>query len=173
MTLLDYRQFVELLADERARVGMRLAWCLMPNQWHLVLWPRANGELGSFVRRLTQRHTSPVTAASARGAGAMSIRGATRSSLIQDDAHLIAVCHYVERNPLRAGLVASAAAWPHGSLAELRLRGAARLLDPWPIPRPSRWTELVDRPETPQELDTLRRSVLRGAPFGDPRWVPP
>mgnify|MGYP002390734666 CR=1 FL=1 len=44
---IDYRRFSELLAEERARGGMRLlAWCLMPNHWHLVLWPHADGDLG-------------------------------------------------------------------------------------------------------------------------------
>ena len=78
---------------------------------------------------------------------------------------------YVERNPLRAGLVASAKGWPHGSLGQLRRRGAARLLDPWPFPGPAGWAEAVDRPETPQELEALRRSVQRGTPFGSSGWV--
>ena len=94
-----------------------------------------------------------------------------KAFLVQDDAHLVTACRYVERNPLRAGLVASAANWPHGSLTQLRRRGAARLLDPWPLPRPPGWAEAVDRPETPQELAALRRSVQRGAPFGAAGWV--
>ena len=49
----EYRKFTELLAEERARAAMRpLAWCLMPNHRHLVLWPRGDGDLGRFVRRL-------------------------------------------------------------------------------------------------------------------------
>ena len=38
----DYDAFVELLTDVKAAVpGVRvLAYCLMPNHWHLVLWPR-------------------------------------------------------------------------------------------------------------------------------------
>ena len=168
----DYRQFTDLLAEERARAGMRLlAWCLMPNHWHLVVWPRADGDLGRFVRRLTQRHTQ----ARHRRLGTLGhghlYQGRYKAFLVQDDAHLVTACRYVERNPLRAGLVASAADWPHGSLTQLRRRGAARLLDPWPLPRPPRWAEAVDRPETPQELAALRRSVQRGAPFGAAGWV--
>ncbi|MGE3294042.1 MAG: transposase [Geminicoccaceae bacterium] len=168
----DYRRLTELLAEERARSGMRLlAWCLMPSHWHLVLWPRGDGELGRFVRRLTQRHTQAWHGRrGTRGQGHL-YQGRYKAFLVQDDAHLIAVCRYVERNPLRAGLVASAADWPHGSLAELRRRGAARLLDPWPLPRPAGWAAAVDRPETAQELEALRRSVQRGAPFGSPGWV--
>ena len=168
----DYRSFTELLAEERARSGMRLlAWCLMPNHWHLVLWPGADGDLARFVRRLTQRHTQ----ARHRRHGTLGqghlYQGRYKGFLVQDDAHLLTVCRYVERNPLRAGLVAAAADWPHGSLSQLRRRGASRLLDPWPLSRPSGWAEAVDRPETPQELETLRRSVRRGAPFGGASWV--
>jgi hypothetical protein len=28
-------------------------YCLMPNHWHLALWPRADGELSEFIRRVT------------------------------------------------------------------------------------------------------------------------
>ena len=168
----DHRRFTDLLAEERARGGMRLlAWCLMPNHWHLVLWPHADGDLGRLVRRLTQRHTQAWHGRhGTRGQGHL-YQGRYKAFLVQDDTHLVTVCRYVERNPLRAGLVASAADWPHGSLAQLRRRGAARLLDPWPFTRPVRWVEVVDRPETAQELETLRRSVQRGAPFGSAGWV--
>lgn len=168
----DYRHFTSLMAEERERSGMRLlAWCLMPDHWHLVLWPRLDGDLGRFMRRLTQRHTQ----ARHRQRGTLGqghlYQGRYKAFLVQDDAHLLTVCRYVERNPLRAGLVATAADWPHGSLTQLRRRGATRLLDPWPLPRPAGWVHFVDRPETPLELEALRRSARRGAPFGDAPWV--
>jgi putative transposase len=34
---------------------------------------------------------------------------------IRDDGHLAAVVRYVERNPVKAGLVARAEDWPFGS----------------------------------------------------------
>jgi putative transposase len=42
----DYLAFLEVLreAQERHPIGL-LSFCLMPNHWHLVLWPRADGEL--------------------------------------------------------------------------------------------------------------------------------
>lgn len=169
---LDYRHFIGLLAEERDNAGMRLlAWCLMPNHWHLVLWPHADGDLGRFVRRLTQRHTQ----ARHRRLGTVGqghlYQGRYKAFLVQDDDHVVTVCRYVERNPLRAGVVTTAADWPYGSLAQLHRRGPARLLDPWPLPRPAGWAGAVDRPETPLELEALRRSVRRGAPFGNSDWV--
>jgi len=38
----------------------------------------------------------------------------------------------------------------------------------WPIGRQSNWVEWVNQPETEQELESLRKSVQRGRPFGGP-----
>ena len=47
----DYEVFVRVLAEAIARHKMRLlAYCLMPNHFHLVLWPRGDGDL-SRVRK--------------------------------------------------------------------------------------------------------------------------
>ena len=41
----DYAAFEAVLAEARARCDMRiLSYCLMPNHWQLVLWPREDGE---------------------------------------------------------------------------------------------------------------------------------
>ena len=37
----DYEAFERILADAVRRVKMRLlSYCVMPNHWHLVVWPR-------------------------------------------------------------------------------------------------------------------------------------
>src|SRR5436189_1547713 len=42
----DYQAFLQLLADAAERVDVRLlAFCLMPNHFHLLLWPRRDGDL--------------------------------------------------------------------------------------------------------------------------------
>jgi putative transposase len=42
----DYEAFERILVDAVARTGMRLlSYCVMPNHWHLVVWPRKDGEL--------------------------------------------------------------------------------------------------------------------------------
>ena len=54
----DYEAFETVLEQARARFGTRvLAYCVMPNHWHLVLWPRAQRELSRFVGWLTLTHT--------------------------------------------------------------------------------------------------------------------
>ena len=48
----DYSAFQRVLTHTLAHVPMRiLAYSLMPNHWHFVLWPREEGQLGEFMRR--------------------------------------------------------------------------------------------------------------------------
>jgi REP element-mobilizing transposase RayT len=48
----------ELIAQAKQRLPMRvLAWCVMPNHWHFVLWPEGDGHLSVFMRWLTAAHT--------------------------------------------------------------------------------------------------------------------
>ena len=49
-----YEDFLGIVEASLNFVPMRiLAYCLMPNHWHLVLYPRADGDLSQFLRRLT------------------------------------------------------------------------------------------------------------------------
>ena len=83
---------------------------------------------------------------------------------------------YVEANPLRAKLVRRAEEWPWSSLSVDPLRaGLTELARPkltaWP--RDASWLEAVNTPLAEARLDLLRRSVVRGTPFGLPEWVGP
>jgi len=53
----DYEDFIELLAKagDHSRVPL-LAFCLMPNHWHLVLWPTSAKSLSSYMHWLTSTH---------------------------------------------------------------------------------------------------------------------
>ena len=54
----DYEAFERVLAEARARVNMRIcAYVLMPNHFHLVLWPRGDGDLSRFMQWLTMTHS--------------------------------------------------------------------------------------------------------------------
>jgi putative transposase len=73
---------------------------------------------------------------------------------------------------VRAKLVRRAEQWPWGSLYRW-LRGSAEdkmLLAAWPLPRRPSWVEHVNTPLTEAELAAVRRSVLRGNPFGGEDW---
>jgi hypothetical protein len=76
-----------------------------------------------------------------------------------------------QRNALRAGLVASAEEWRWGSLAQrLTPSAVAPPLGAWPVPRPRRWVERVNRPLSPSDEEALQRSLQRGQPYGGADW---
>ena len=53
----DYLAFERVMGETLQLRPMRLlAYCLMPNHWHLVLWPREDGQLGAFMQRLGITH---------------------------------------------------------------------------------------------------------------------
>jgi len=169
----DYAAFERVLRQAVERTQTRLlAYCLMPNHWHLVVWPRKTGELSRFVGWLTLTHTQRWHAhRHSIGSGHL-YQGRFKSFPIQEDDHLFAVARYVERNPLRANLVRRAEQWRWGSLHRW-LRGSAEdrsLLSTWPLARKSGWAEHVNAPQTEAELDAVRRSIQRGNPLGDEAW---
>jgi putative transposase len=53
----DYRAFEHVLEEAQARLPTRLfAYCLMPNHWHMVLWPEQPEQLSRFLGWLTLTH---------------------------------------------------------------------------------------------------------------------
>jgi putative transposase len=53
----DYEAFVRVVKETLLIVSMRiLAYCLMPNHWHFVLWPVLDDELSVFMHQLTTTH---------------------------------------------------------------------------------------------------------------------
>src|SRR5690349_17039156 len=53
----DFDAFLELFVDAEKRLPMRiLGWCLMPNHFHLVLRPHADGDLGRWMQWLMTAH---------------------------------------------------------------------------------------------------------------------
>jgi putative transposase len=149
-----------------------LAFTLMPNHWHMLLWPKEDGDLSSFCRWMTHTHSMRWHAHYHTSGTGHIYQGRFKSFPIQADEHFYTVCRYVERNPLRAKLVQRAEHWRWSSLWR-RLHGddqPGRLLSAWPVPLPQTWVEHVHEPQTEAELEALRRSVQRGTPFGSAVW---
>jgi putative transposase len=155
----DYAAFLAALAETLEAVpGVRLlAYCLMPNHWHLVLWPRADGELGRFMQRLTITHVRRRHQNRGTTGGGHVYQGTYKSFPVQRDEHFLAVCRYVERNPLRAKLVRRAEDWPWSSLAPRRPsepRASQESREPRRVgPRPARAgrsrREVMEEPAPP------------------------
>jgi putative transposase len=166
----DYRVFLNLIDEAQDRVPLRLlAYCLMPNHFHLVASPGSTGDISRWMHWLLTTHTHRHHLR--HGTSGCVWQGRFKSFPVKNDSHLLVVMRYVERNALRAGLVSRAEHWPWGSLA-WRLTGLCdgRLADP-PITLPADWFERVNEAHTPSELEELRNCVRRQCPFGDEQWI--
>jgi putative transposase len=172
----DYAAFERVLEEAFEREPLRiLDYCLMPNHWHVVVWPNGGSDrqVSDFLRWLTVTHTQRWHAHRHTSGTGHLYQGRFKSFPIQSDEHLYTVLRYVERNPVRANLVGRAEQWRWSSLWRWRHGDAKarKLLSPWPIPRPANWLGRVNRAETRAELEALRRSVRRGQPFGGEAWT--
>jgi putative transposase len=169
----DYQAFEQILLEAVERTDTRLlAYCLMPNHWHMVVWPREDGELSRFVGWLTLTHTQRWHAHRQSAGTGHLYQGRFKSFPIEQDDHFYTVARYVERNAMRANLVRHAEDWRWGSLHRW-LRGSVEdrtLLAPWPLPRNRGWVEHVNAPQTAAEVAALRSSIERGTPFGGESW---
>jgi putative transposase len=170
----DYRAFEMVLEEVVAFVGIRLcAYCLMPNHWHLVLWPLRNHEMSCFMHRVTVTHSMRwKTYHDTIGTGHL-YQSRYKSFPVQSDEHYLTVVRYVERNALRANLVERAEDWPFSSLWRRQTSTIEDdpLLSPGPFELPDDWVERVNRADTSAELEALRRSLRQGKPYGEASWI--
>ena len=115
----DYAAFEHILEQAFQRIPLRiLGYCVMPNHWHMVVWPLAdqNQEVSEFFRWLTVTHVQRRHAHYHSAGEGHLYQGRFKSFPVESDEHLYTVLRYVERNPLRANLVECAQDWRWSSL---------------------------------------------------------
>jgi REP-associated tyrosine transposase len=167
----DYAAFEKILRQAWERLGMPLlSYLVMPNHWHLVVWPQHDGALSTYLQWLTVTHVRRWHAHHPTEGTGPIYQGRFKSFPIQQGEHLLTVCRYVERNALRANLVHKAEDWRWSSLWHRHHHTQVPWLSEGPVPRPAQWLEYVNGVETESALSALRRSALRGAPYGEESW---
>jgi len=171
----EYANFLELLSLSITKFKVKLwGYCLMGNHWHLVVEVEAVSELSRWMHWLCNRQVRLAHAKNKGLGGGHIYQGRYKSFPIQDESYMYNVMLYVEANPLRAKLVARAEDWPWSSLSQAPVY--AGLVE---VPRPKlaawnrgeHWREEVNAPLSLPSLDSLRQSVARGTPQGQPQWI--
>ena len=154
-----YADFIELIQETLVLHPIRiLAFCLMPNHWHFVLWPETAEAVRLFIGRLAQAHAIRFHLANGtRGSGPVYVKR-FEARPVETDLGVHRVARYVERNPCAAGLAPTPSAWPWSSAAE---RTPVRLAE-WPTPRPPDWQSFVAQPIESTELLRIRAALKAG-----------
>ncbi len=166
----DYLAFVQLMVDANRRLPMRVTgYCLMPNHFHLLLWPYGDGDLSRWMQWLLTAHVRRYHR-HYHGSGHV-WQGRFKAFPLEQDEHYLTVLRYAERNALRANLVPRAEDWRWSSLSGSSESRPDGLLDPGPVAKGRQWLQHVNQAETAAELHRLRQRVNRGTPFGSDAWV--
>ncbi|MCE5241175.1 transposase [bacterium] len=167
----DCRQYLLWLADYSAKYGLKTwAYCLMANHVHLVTVPLTETGLSDVFGALQMRYARRIN--DRRGTTGHVWEGRFRACPV-DERHLIAAVRYVERNPVRAGLVERAEdfAWssarPHCGLR----RDPVLAPDLPLLELVSDWRDWLRTEEDPGELGRLRHHTLRCQPCGSEGFV--
>ena len=165
----DYQAFENIIERAIEKVKMRvLSYCIMPNHWHLVLWPYEDGDLSDFMQRLTIMHTQRWN--DFHQTCGHVYQGRFKSFPIQANTHYLNVCRYVEQNALRAKMVKNAEDWRWGSLWR-RQNCKKWVLQDGPVEYPAHWLKEVNIVPEEKELTILKTSLLRGRPYGEKDWM--
>jgi len=162
--------YLKLLKEQSEKHNVAIwAYCLMDNHVHLVLVPKTQEGLAKTVAETNRRFTRYINA---RYDWRGYLWQGRFISFVMDDAYLLQTLHYVENNPVKAGIVKNA--WDYlWSSARSHVNGTQDpLLSHCPvISTMEDWKEYLIKPQTEGILEEIRKRNLTGLPLGDNRFL--
>jgi putative transposase len=169
----DRLDYMSLLGRSCQKHGVAIwAYCLMSNHVHLVAVPSTEQSLGLALR---DAHTAYTLRFNRRNSLCGHLWQGRFYSTVLDDLHLYAAVRYVERNPVRAGMVERAEMFRwSGAASHCGLRQDPLLHPGFPPPEMAKivanWqTWLHDEQEA--DLETLRSRTRTGRPCGGSDFI--
>jgi putative transposase len=168
----DYQDFEYLLEEVCETYEMRiLAYVIMPNHWHMLLYPKRDGDLSEALQWLGTTHARRHHAHKGTIGGGHLYQGRYKSFLIEEDRHLLTVLKYIERNPVRAKLCKKPEEWRWSSVYR-RIAGTKqqkKLLAELPVDLPRDYRRWLSEREPAEELDDVHYSIAKSVAYGDVR----
>jgi len=104
-----------------------IAYCLMPNHYHLVLRQDGERPLSGFVQAVFNSYTKALNRMYGR-TGTL-FEGPFQALPVTEEVHLLHLCRYVHRNPLEACLVTDLNDWPYSNYLEWTEQRNGTLVD--------------------------------------------
>jgi putative transposase len=170
----DFRFYLRALGEAAARHRVLVhAYALMTNHVHLLLTPLVAGGVSRVMQSLGSRYVRRVNARSGRLGTLWESR--YRACLVLQDTYVLAVCRYIDLNPVRAGIVARPEDYEWSSYAGLAgLRTDALItphaaLDELGSPRGAPYARWCEQAIAGDELERLREATARGLTYGAAR----
>lgn len=166
----DYRFYLSLLEEQANRSNlMILGYCLMPNHVHLLVVP---AEEVSLRQGIGGTHVQYSRVINRRQGWTGYLWQGRFFSCPLSGSHLIKALLYVERNPVRAGMVGRCWDYPWSSARSHALGTPDRLLTPWPgMPHPDHWRLLLEDQDSDQPAREIRQTTRTGRPLGPQGFI--
>ncbi|MBC7361699.1 MAG: transposase [Candidatus Aminicenantes bacterium] len=166
----DKELFLKILAFHCRKENIAIwCYCLMNNHFHLIAVPENPASLARAIGQTQRKYTWFVNA---RNNWKGHLWQDRFQSFAMDEIHLYNCVRYVERNPVRAGLVNLAEEYPWSS-ARAHVFGFKD-----PVLSPMRalsyitdWSAYLRGQETDEELELLRKTSRTGRPLGSDDFV--
>ncbi|MCX7255814.1 MAG: transposase [Polaromonas sp.] len=175
----DYQMLLGLLDENAHKFGVALhAYVLMGNHFHLLATPGTEEGLPQMMQAVGRRYVRYFN--DSQGRTGTLWEGRYRSTLIETGRYLLACMAYLDLNPVRAGLVKEAGAYPWSSYGHYVGLRSDKMLTPHPLywalgntpfAREAAYAELVRAGTTPEQQALLTDATLGGWALGSESFV--
>lgn len=175
----DYGIFLKFLRDAARRFKVAVhAYVLMPNHFHLLATPIDETGL-SRMMQWVGRYYVPYFNRKYQRTGTL-WQGRYRTTLVDPDHYLLACSRYIELNPVRAELVATADHYPWsscmhhvGSKVDTLVTDHALYwaLGNTPFQREAAYKEALSHPLKAEEIEQIRFATNKGWLLGSEEFM--
>lgn len=93
-----------------------IAYCFMPNHYHLLLCPEEDEVISGFIQRLFNSYAQAFNRQQRRK-GTL-FEGRAKSVLVDTNEYILQLCRYIHLNPVKARLVTHPGGWPYSNYLE-------------------------------------------------------
>lgn len=170
----DRRQYLSWIREYSLKYSLSiLAYCLMQNHVHFIAIPH---EIDSLAKTFNAAHMRYSQYFNRKLKQRGHLWQGRFYSCVLDEPHLLLAARYIERNPVRAGLVKKPWQWPWSSAishANGKENGLIELGDLFGIIGMScpSWAKYIDSPEEKNFLQRVRKHTLAGYPLGSMAFI--
>ena len=168
----DRRVYLEFLKKASLKNGCVVhAYCLMPNHVHLLAVPQLENSFAKVMQKLSLKFTQYINKKYNRTGRLWESR--FHSSIVDKDDYLWPVCRYIERNPVRANIVALPTEYNWSSARCNVLMEKNNFIVPiWQTDCERRqYAEFLNKPDSDDEMRMIWTSTIRGKPIGTKDFI--
>ncbi|MGC8745758.1 MAG: transposase [Candidatus Saccharicenans sp.] len=166
----DKALYLKILRFQASQAKLKIwGYCLMDNHVHLIAVPETADGLAKAISELHRKYTWHIN-----------VRNNWRGHLWQgrfisypmDETYLYSCARYIERNPVRAGLVSKAEDYPWSS-ARAHIFGIKDpVLSSIPLARQiGDWRAYLRQQERDEDIEAFRKNQGNGLPLGSEEFI--